>query len=102
MRPDKHPRFIVRQPAPLVGGPPLGLLVRQYVTPEPLFYVRDHAREAPAVDAAEYRLTVGGLVRRPLALSLDDLRRDFPRMRVTAALQCAGNRRQEMMAVAPI
>lgn len=102
MSSSKHPQFIVRQPSPLVGGPPLGLLVAQYVTPEPLFYVRDHAREVPAVDAAAYRLRVGGLVQRPLELSLDDLRRDFPRVSVTAALQCAGNRRQEMMAVAPI
>jgi sulfite oxidase len=63
--PPKHPDFIVRQSEPLVGGPPLELLVAQYVTPEPLFYVRDHARAVPEVDAASYRLVVGGMVRRP-------------------------------------
>ena len=98
----KHPDFIVRQPEPLVGGPPLALLVAQYVTPEPLFYVRDHAREVPAVDAASYRLVVGGMVRRQLSLSLAELRGAFPRVTLTATLQCAGNRRSELMAVAPI
>ena len=102
MPPDKHPDFLVRQPAPLVGGPPLDLLVEHYVTPVPRFFVRDHARETPAVDGAGYRLTVGGLVRRPLVLTLAELRRDFPRVSVTAALQCAGNRRRELMDVAPI
>ena len=98
----KHPAFVVHRASPLVGGPPLELLVAQYLTPSPLFYVRDHAPEVPAVDAASYRLRVGGMVRRPLSLTLDELRREFPRVSVTAALQCAGNRRSEMMAVAPI
>jgi sulfite oxidase len=56
------------------------------------------------VNRSSYRLTVDGLVERPLSLSLDDLRHlpGVPRATVTATLQCAGNRRQEMMAHKPI
>src|SRR5207253_7838376 len=56
----------------------------------------------PEVDASSYLLTVGGLVRDPLSLSLDELRRRFERVSVTAALMCAGNRRSELANVAPI
>jgi sulfite oxidase len=41
------------------------------------------------------------LVRKPAILSLEDLGR-FQRIEVTAALQCAGNRRSELAAVSPI
>src|SRR5690606_11117008 len=48
-----------------------------------------------------YRLNVTGLVREPLRLSLDDLTR-IPTRSVVATLQCAGNRRQQLMAHAPV
>jgi sulfite oxidase len=99
---DKHPDFIVRQPDPFNGGPPPERLL-SFVTPTELFFVRNHGG-VPAVDRSAWRLTVDGLVERPLSLSLDDLRSlpGVQRATVTATLQCAGNRRQEMMAHKPI
>ncbi|MBW8875510.1 MAG: sulfite oxidase [Acidobacteria bacterium] len=97
---DKHPDLIVRQPDPFNGGPPPNLLLGNFITPYELFFVRSHGG-VPNVDRSSYRLTVDGLVERPLSLSLDDLQR-LPRAAVTATLQCAGNRRQEMMAHKPI
>lgn len=96
---DKHPDLIVRQQDPFNGGPPPERLLR-YVTPNDLFFVRNHGG-VPAVDPSGYRLTVDGLVEKPLTLSLDDLKA-LPRGTVTATLQCAGNRRLEMMAHKPI
>jgi sulfite oxidase len=64
------------------------------------FFVRNHG-DVPEVEAAAYRLKVEGAVERPLALSLADLAR-FPRREVTATLQCAGNRRQELIERKPI
>ncbi len=96
----KHPAFIVRAAEPFNGGPPPDLMLRETITPIDLFFVRNHGA-VPVIDPAAYRLTVGGLVERPLSLSLDDLRR-FPKRSVAATLQCAGNRRREMMQMAPI
>jgi sulfite oxidase len=97
---DKHPDLIVRQPDPFNGGPPAERLAGSFITANDLFFVRNHGG-VPAVDRDAYRLTVDGLVDQPLSLSPGDLRR-FPRSTVIATLQCAGNRRQEMMAYKPI
>ena len=62
--------------------------------------MRNHG-PIPEVDATTFRLEVGGLVGKELSLSLADLRA-FPRVSLSATLQCAGNRRDELMRVAPI
>lgn len=98
---DKDPALIVRQENPYNAGPPLDRLSASFVTPNELFYVRCHG-DMPEIDPATYRLAVTGSVKRELRLSLDDLRRDFPRGTVTATLQCSGNRRAGLMAVKPI
>lgn len=97
----KHPAFLFRQPEPPNGGPPPELMLRDFVTDEALFYVRNHG-PTPSLDATTWRLHVGGLVGRELCLSLDDLRRDFAAHTVPATLQCAGNRRADLIRVAPI
>ncbi len=101
IRPTKHADFIVRQAAPFNGGPPLAVLIDSPITPEELFFVRNHA-PVPEIDGDAFRLSVGGLVERPLELSLDDLKREFQHHTVEATLQCAGNRRDELMAVREI
>jgi sulfite oxidase len=101
IRPTKHADFIVRHAAPFNGGPPLAALIDSPITPEELFFVRNHA-PVPEIDLHTFRLSVGGLVGRPLELSLDDLARDFQHHTVEATLQCAGNRRDELIAVREI
>ncbi len=94
-------RLNVRQADPLNAGPSVDLLCESNVTPNDLFYVRNHGN-VPTIDPASYRLTVEGLVARPLALSLEELRSQFPKVTHTVTLQCAGNRRQELTQVRPI
>jgi sulfite oxidase len=101
MKFEKHSDFKVLEYEPFNGGAPAARLVEHYLTPTDLFFVRCHA-SIPLVDAAAYRLTVEGLVTTPLTLSLDDLRRDFERVRLVAVMQCAGNRRAELQKRAPI
>src|SRR5258708_18655749 len=74
-------------------GMPLEAL-RYDVTPVGMHYQLVHF-DIPAIDPAAWRLRVGGRVRRPLELALDDVRR---RPRVTAAvtLECAGNGRARL------
>jgi DMSO/TMAO reductase YedYZ molybdopterin-dependent catalytic subunit len=74
-------------------GMPLELL-REPITPVGLHYLLIHF-DIPAVDAATWRLAVGGLVERPLELSLDDLRAR-PSRTVPVTLECAGNGRALM------
>ncbi len=90
----------VRQTEPLNAGPPLDQLIHQFITPTPLFFIRSHG-EVPHLNIDTYQLTINGQVERPLILSLADLE-SFPRVRLTASLQCAGNRRDEFFAIGPI
>ncbi len=70
----------------------LGRLVEGAVTPNERFYIRSHF-PGPAIKPGEWRLWVRGLVRSPLSLSLDDLRK-LPNPREEAVtLECAGNGR---------
>lgn len=96
----KHPDLIIHEQTPLNAEPPLKLLIQNFVTPKELFYVRNHG-SIPEVNAAEYRLSVTGSVDRSLSLSLDEIR-EFPKHTVMATLCCAGNRRDQLMKVAPM
>lgn len=95
---DKHPSTIVHGEDPFNAEPTLGRLGRSFLTPGEFFYARNHA-SAPEVDPERYRLVVSGLVGESLELSLDDVR-GFAKSEVTAVLQCAGNRRDELIEVA--
>lgn len=70
------------------------------ITPIEWFYVRNHG---PVPDGdGNWRLTVDGLVERPLDLSLDALRTRWAHHEVTATMQCAGNRRAGLLGVRDI
>jgi DMSO/TMAO reductase YedYZ molybdopterin-dependent catalytic subunit len=74
-------------------GMPLEAM-RYDITPSGLHYLLIHF-DIPAVDPAAWRLRIGGLVERPLALSLADLRAR-PRETVPVTLECAGNGRARL------
>ena len=84
-----------------------GLIVRSYrfldletpvefmtdwITPVNHFYVRNHMLAPAEVDAASWKLTITGEVRKPLTLTLADLAKS-PIHHVTNTLECAGNGR---------
>ena len=85
--------LIFRTTDPRNGEPELSKLVESWLTPTSLFYVRSHAPN-PVIDPSSFKLEVTGMVRRPMSLSLDDLKR-FATKTTTATLTCAGNRRIE-------
>ncbi|MBM3926675.1 MAG: sulfite oxidase [SAR202 cluster bacterium] len=62
------------------------------ITPTERFYIRNHFHEVPDIDPRDYRLTIDGLVRKPLSLSLDDLTA-MPSTDLVVTLECAGNSR---------
>jgi sulfite oxidase len=71
------------------------------VTDTDAFYVRGHGA-VPEVDLDAWRLRVHGMVGRELSFSLETLREAFRERKVTATLQCAGNRRSRLMAIRDI
>jgi sulfite oxidase len=97
----KDSALIIRREDPFNAGPPPELARSSYITPTDLFFVRNHGR-VPTIDPDRYRLSVTGLVHKSLSLSLAEICEEFPKTTVVAALQCAGNRRQELMRVAEI
>jgi DMSO/TMAO reductase YedYZ molybdopterin-dependent catalytic subunit len=63
------------------------------VTPNDAFFVRYHLSDIPEIDAAKWKLGVGGEGANARAeLTLDELKR-LPSHEVTAVCQCSGNRR---------
>jgi len=68
------------------------------MTPEDLVYCRNHG-PVEEIDQDQYSITINGGVEKHLRLSLHDLRTLFTKVQVVAALQCAGNRRNEMGAI---
>lgn len=59
------------------------------ITPNALSY-EVHYGGIPAIDPAEHRLMVHGMVERPTLFTVDDLKR-FPAVSVTHFLECSGN-----------
>jgi len=74
------------------GMPLEGL--RYDVTPVGMHYLLIHF-DIPDVDADSWRLRIGGLVERPLELSLADLRRR-PARTLPVTMECAGNGRARL------
>ena len=85
--------LIFRTKDPRNGEPELGKLVQSWITPTKHFYVRSHAPN-PRINKEEFKLKIEGLVRRPMSMSLGELKR-FGSRTTTATLTCAGNRRAE-------
>lgn len=59
------------------------------ITPSSLHYERHHAG-VPLIDPAQHRLTIHGLVKRPLVLTMAELRR-LPSVSRIHFLECGGN-----------
>ena len=93
----KPPDTIVHQREPLNAETPRAALAGAPLTSVERFYVRNHG---PVPETAG-PLRVDGLVAEPLELSLADLQA-LPRRELTVTLQCAGNRRADLMRVRDI
>jgi DMSO/TMAO reductase YedYZ molybdopterin-dependent catalytic subunit len=82
--------LVGRSQEPLNCDVPPALLDGE-LTPTSRFFRRNHF-PIPELDASAWRLEVGGLVRHPRSLSLDELKR-FGTVSTVAVLECAGNGR---------
>jgi len=60
------------------------------ITPSHLHFVQQHSSHFPEIDAQQHRLTVHGLVDRPMSFSMDDLKR-LPSVSRVHFLECHAN-----------
>ncbi|MCC7421552.1 MAG: molybdopterin-dependent oxidoreductase [Planctomycetaceae bacterium] len=98
LRDGKKLRVHTREP--MNAEPPPADLLGSWLTPISSFYVRTHGN-TPELDPKSWRLTIEGLVEKPIELTLADLAK-HAMTKSTATMTCAGNRRAEMSAVKPI
>ncbi len=91
--PQKRP-LIVLTPRPPQLETPFAIFDESLLTPNDAFYVRWHLAGIPTtVDGATHRIKIHGSVKRPLNLSVEDLRTQFEPVEIIAVNQCSGNSR---------
>jgi DMSO/TMAO reductase YedYZ molybdopterin-dependent catalytic subunit len=91
--------LLVHTAHPLNAETPLPALIGAEVTPAHHFYVRNHF-PIPVLDAANWRLTIGGRVLRRRAYSLQEFHTMRSHTRVVT-LECAGNNRSALAPLVP-
>ena len=89
--PGKGAMILQRTTPPLLETP-MRIFDGDVLTPNASHYVRWHWGFPVEVDAAAFRLKVGGHVGKPLSLSLAELKK-LPRFEIVAVNQCSGNSR---------
>ncbi|CAG0918713.1 unnamed protein product [Notodromas monacha] len=99
--PKRHPSLKPASKTPFNAEPPMEILADSFITPNDLFYVRNHL-PVPDIKEDEYELEFEGEPgSKTITLSLSDLKK-LPKTTVTAVLQCAGNRRGELIEIKPV
>ncbi|XP_051865408.1 sulfite oxidase, mitochondrial isoform X2 [Pristis pectinata] len=96
--PSRHPVLKVNSLKPFNAEPPLEILSENYLTPNEIFFIRNHL-PVPEVDPKKFSLKIEGEGMKSIQLTLHDIQTKFPKHTITATLQCAGNRRSQMNAV---
>jgi DMSO/TMAO reductase YedYZ molybdopterin-dependent catalytic subunit len=91
--PQKRDLILQRSWPPLLETP-MSVFGKDVFTPNDAFYVRWHLGTIPTeIDVASFRLRIHGEVESPLELTLQQLQREFPPVRLAAVNQCSGNSR---------
>ena len=94
---DRHPSLGVRSKEPLNAETPLELLAESLLTPNEIFYIRNHLPVPMRLSDDTYTLRVGGDGLKSRRLSLGDLKKRFKQHTIVATIQCTGNRRKDLM-----
>eukprot|EP00127_Corallochytrium_limacisporum_P003041 Clim_evm88s144 gene=Clim_evmTU88s144 len=99
--PKRHIALAVKSAKPFNAETPGELLADKFITPNDLFYVRNHL-PVPVIDAEKYELKISTDVAgheegsESASLSLQHLKDSLPKVAVVAVIQCGGNRRADM------
>ncbi|RHY35400.1 hypothetical protein DYB32_000169 [Aphanomyces invadans] len=107
--PERNPLFKINASQPFNAEPPAELLTESFITPNDLFFVRNHL-PVPDIDPSTFKLDISGLGIRSgnpdqpntVSFTLDELKNNFKQHTIVTTIQCAGNRRAEMSAIKPV
>ena len=99
--PERSPVLKVNTREPFNAETPPLLLTESFLTPNDIFFVRNHL-PVPQVNAESYVLKISGEGMDSVNLSLNDLKTKFPKHTVTVTIQCAGNRRMDLANMKPV
>ncbi len=88
------PGLITREKEPLNLEFPFPTL-QDRITPNNQFFIRSHFN-IPKIDAASWKLTIGGEVRQEISFSYEDIKK-LPVKTVMATIECAGNGRANLV-----
>lgn len=99
--PERSPVLIPSSEKPYNAEPPLEMLADVFLTPNHLFFVRNHL-PVPCMKLEGYCLKLELSPGKSTSIKIEELRTKFPKKSVTAVIQCAGNRRGEMVKVKPV
>jgi sulfite oxidase len=97
----KDPHFIFHTTDPVNGEPKADKLCEEFITPQSLFYIRNHG-PVPQINPDEYRLKINGLLEKPIEISLSTIKKNYQKHSIIASMQCAGNRRDQLIAFADV
>ncbi len=94
IRPDDNPTALVTiEHEPMIGETPQRAFDK-WLTPNPLFYVRNHF-SVPDIRCSDWKLHIDGLVWQDSELSLNQLK-NLPRVTMPITMECAGNNRSDL------
>jgi sulfite oxidase len=94
--PVRHKDLIVQTARPQNAETPGEAMSSSFLTPNDLFYVRNHMWVPKVPNPDEHVLTVELDDGTTKEYTLQDLKTRFKPRKITAALQCSGNRRKDM------
>ena len=93
VRPANEKNLVTIEREPQIGEMPQPAL-DAWITPNPLFYVRNHF-STPSIRRDDWTLTIDGLVSSPAKLTLERLK-SLPRVTLPVTMECAGNNRSDL------
>ncbi len=93
VRPEESKNLVTIEHEPLIGETPQRAL-DSWLTPTPLFYVRNHF-SVPEIRCDDWRLQIDGLVFNSAEMSLADIKQ-LPRVAMPVTMECAGNNRGDL------
>ena len=90
--PEKRPLITFSDRPPLLETPTEVFTCA--LTPNDQFFVRWHMPDIPTyIDPDKFTISVNGLVDNEMKISLNDLKKEYEQIEITAVLQCGGNSR---------